>query len=187
MKPWELARGWIMYILISSCELSLCAEKSFLPIRDPEWYFFEPRDPKYLNGFRTNRATRAGYWKSIGKDKRVVSCLNRSIGMKNIYIYIYTVFIIILLICLFTGRILKHFVSVFKKNGISSEMEEQGQCSMSLMERSHETMSPDVVVSSSSFMEAEDKDDSMQFITADAWCSSTTSMAAEEISHVTFT
>ena len=86
---------------------------------------------------------------------------------------------------------------MFKKNGICSEIEEQGQCtaSLSLMESSsqgvindYETLSPDVPVASSS-IEEEDKDDSwMQFITDDPWCSSSNAMAGgEEISHVTFT
>jgi hypothetical protein len=88
---------------------------------------------------------------------------------------------------------------VFKKNGICSEIDqEQGQCSISLLEGSqgvindYETMSPDVTMASSC-MDEEDKDDSwMQFITDDAWCSSSAAMGGgggggEEVSRMAFT
>ncbi|KAJ4798753.1 NAC-like protein [Rhynchospora pubera] len=51
--PWQLP------------ELALYGEK--------EWYFFSPRDRKYPNGSRPNRAAGSGYWKATGADKPVGS------------------------------------------------------------------------------------------------------------------
>nr|WLO57480.1 NAC transcription factor 21 [Rheum palmatum] len=50
-NPWELP------------ELALYGEK--------EWYFFSPRDRKYPNGSRPNRAAGSGYWKATGADKPI--------------------------------------------------------------------------------------------------------------------
>ncbi|XP_015883764.1 NAC domain-containing protein 54 [Ziziphus jujuba] len=209
----EIELDIIPEVDLYKCEPWELAEKSFLPSRDPEWYFFGPRDRKYPNGFRTNRATRAGYWKSTGKDRRVTS-QSRAIGMKKTLVY-------------YRGRapqgirtdwVMHEYrlddkecednsgiqdsyalCRVFKKNGICSEIEEQGQCNISFMESSTtqgvvinecETMSPDQAqMASSSCVEEEDKDDSwMQFITDDAWCSSNAAnIGAEDISRVAFT
>ncbi|KAL6620272.1 hypothetical protein ACP70R_035411 [Stipagrostis hirtigluma subsp. patula] len=49
--PWQLPR------------MALYGEK--------EWYFFSPRDRKYPNGSRPNRAAGTGYWKATGADKPV--------------------------------------------------------------------------------------------------------------------
>ncbi|GMG99838.1 hypothetical protein Nepgr_001678 [Nepenthes gracilis] len=49
--PWQLP------------EIALYGEK--------EWYFFSPRDRKYPNGSRPNRAAGTGYWKATGADKPI--------------------------------------------------------------------------------------------------------------------
>ncbi|XP_073148048.1 NAC domain-containing protein 54 [Henckelia pumila] len=202
----EIELDIIPEVDLYKCEPWELAEKSFLPSRDPEWYFFGPRDRKYPNGFRTNRATRAGYWKSTGKDRRVMS-QNRAIGMKKTLVY-------------YKGRapqgirtdwVMHEYrlddttspsciqdsyalCRVFKKNGLCTDVEDhQGQPSnIPLLDYSQglvvtteiETMSPEFPLASSSTLcmeEEEDKDDSwMQFITDDVWC-------GEEVSQVAFT
>ena len=51
---------------------------------EDEWYFFTPRDRKYPNGVRPNRAAGLGNWKATGTDKPILtSCGTKSIGVKK--------------------------------------------------------------------------------------------------------
>ncbi|KAD2393911.1 hypothetical protein R6Q59_012888 [Mikania micrantha] len=76
---------------IADVDLNKC-EPWELPQRakmgEKEWYFFSVRDRKYPTGLRTNRATKAGYWKATGKDREIYSsksmCL---VGMKKTLVF----------------------------------------------------------------------------------------------------
>ncbi|CAL8164961.1 unnamed protein product [Prunus armeniaca] len=55
---------------------------------EEEWYFFTPRDRKYPNGSRPNRAAGLGYWKATGTDKHIFSsCGTKSIGVKKALVF----------------------------------------------------------------------------------------------------
>ncbi|KAG2592514.1 hypothetical protein PVAP13_5NG556900 [Panicum virgatum] len=53
-----------------------------------EWYFFTPRDRKYPNGSRPNRAAGTGYWKATGADKPITpkGCA-RAAGIKKALVF----------------------------------------------------------------------------------------------------
>lgn len=63
--PWELP------------EMALYGEK--------EWYFFSPRDRKYPNGSRPNRAAGTGYWKATGADKPIGK--PKALGIKKALVF----------------------------------------------------------------------------------------------------
>ncbi|XP_010258043.1 PREDICTED: NAC transcription factor 29-like [Nelumbo nucifera] len=53
---------------------------------ETEWYFFSPRERKYPNGVRPNRATSSGYWKATGTDKAIHSG-STYVGVKKALVF----------------------------------------------------------------------------------------------------
>ncbi|CAA7394694.1 unnamed protein product [Spirodela intermedia] len=55
---------------------------------EQEWYFFSPRDRKYPNGARPNRAATSGYWKATGTDKAILtSGGTQKVGVKKALVF----------------------------------------------------------------------------------------------------
>lgn len=68
------------------CSFLLGAAKA--TFGEQEWYFFSPRDRKYPNGARPNRAATSGYWKATGTDKPVLtSGGTQKVGVKKALVF----------------------------------------------------------------------------------------------------
>ncbi|CAL9098652.1 NAC domain-containing protein 21/22-like [Musa acuminata AAA Group] len=78
--------GWpvIVDVDLNKCEPWELPEMAC--VGDKEWYFFNLRDRKYATGQRTNRATRSGYWKATGKDRRVAR-RGMLVGMRKTLVF----------------------------------------------------------------------------------------------------
>ncbi|KAF6149785.1 hypothetical protein GIB67_017518 [Kingdonia uniflora] len=61
--------------------------KSYGTKKNQQWYFFTPRDRKYRNGTRPNRAAGNGYWKATGADKEIKRSNGNVIGYQKTLVY----------------------------------------------------------------------------------------------------
>ncbi|RWW16742.1 hypothetical protein GW17_00019359 [Ensete ventricosum] len=96
--PWELPGSCCsrrsLCVLLESygtdcCDGVFCAGEAKALFGDREWYFFTPRDRKYPNGVRPNRAASSGYWKATGTDKPIVASkgMSDNIGVKKALVF----------------------------------------------------------------------------------------------------
>lgn len=83
---WMWVWGWWgFYVIFLLGWYDAAAKASF---GEQEWYFFSPRDRKYPNGARPNRAATSGYWKATGTDKPVLAANgNQKVGVKKALVF----------------------------------------------------------------------------------------------------
>lgn len=90
--PFLLARLFIFLsisiVVIDFCVLSADFAAMEKSNKDQVWYFFSRRDLKYPKSQRANRATKAGYWKSTGKDRQIKARRTKEeIGTKKTLVF----------------------------------------------------------------------------------------------------
>lgn len=76
----------IRLLVFYCCMIEYFSDKA--TFGEQEWYFFSPRDRKYPNGARPNRAATSGYWKATGTDKPVLASEgNQIVGVKKALVF----------------------------------------------------------------------------------------------------
>nr|GMD73715.1 NAC transcription factor 29-like [Ipomoea batatas] len=56
-------------------------------VGEKDWYFFTPRDRKYKNGQRPNRAAGSGFWKATGADKSIMNKKKVLVGYRKALVF----------------------------------------------------------------------------------------------------
>lgn len=75
-----------IFVVLKLILIVFCVNAEKAEMGENEWYFFSPRDRKYPNGVRPNRATVSGYWKATGTDKAIYSG-SKYVGVKKSLVF----------------------------------------------------------------------------------------------------